>query len=565
MQYSDIGILLRKLTNAHLYVDALCARGIPIVIEGEKFLYRTQEVIDLLNLLKYIIDEIDAIALAGMLRSPLFGLDDLELALFFQQHNAGADVGASLDAALDGAPPERTAVLQTFLNHVTHIRRNMGQMNPGTLLEEVLARFPILTVAGIAYGPHRRELAPLNILKIHKQALEADLNPEMTVDRFVRVQEEYSVEGKDTEQETTADEAVQAVRLLSIHKSKGLDFPVVFVPLTDHGAPPSWQRTAVIHDWQTGATGIKISGFTEDNYLRLRYRQEAPVFAGDPMLAEIGDEERRVLYVAATRAKQRMYFSFVEKVTGKDSSQGWLLFDFLKTIHPSVPETPEPAAPWFPEPKTEAAAAPFRSLGDALRGWERVAAARAQAALPLIRTVTAEAAICHPEDIDPGPPRLDSAPQLVGILCHGVLERIDFSAPENLPDLLEAEAAKRLYGYPPEACERARAEASAILDGFLHSPAAGRLASAEILGREVPVAVFHSGNILTGQIDLIIREAESCTVIDYKTNRHLNDHDLELYRAQLSLYAQSIAPLLPAPPVLQLCLLRTGEFLTLPA
>src|SRR5262249_34895063 len=72
--YKDIAILLRKLTNAHLYIDALTTRGVPVVVEGEKFFYRSQEVIDFLNLLKYIVDPMDSIALAGMLRSPLFGL-----------------------------------------------------------------------------------------------------------------------------------------------------------------------------------------------------------------------------------------------------------------------------------------------------------------------------------------------------------------------------------------------------------------------------------------------------------------------------------------------------------
>src|SRR5262245_11842407 len=168
-KYRGTAILLRRLTSSHLYVDALTARGIPVVIEGEKFFFLSQEVIDFVNLLKWIVDDMDMIAMAATLRSPLFGLNDLELALFFTEFNKSADsrpgVAEALTIALQDSPPTRIQTLIQFLTCIQEIRQSMPELTPGKFLDEVLSRFPILSLAAISYGSHRRELAPMNILR----------------------------------------------------------------------------------------------------------------------------------------------------------------------------------------------------------------------------------------------------------------------------------------------------------------------------------------------------------------------------------------------------------------
>ena len=564
--YEEIGILFRKLTNAHLYMDALCARNIPIVIEGEKFLYQTQEVIDVLNLLKWIVDELDSIALAGTLRSPLFGLNDLELGLFFQSYNGNHHVATALQAALEGDTSGRLEILTAFQEHIVAIRKDIRRLTPGMLMDAVLSRFPLLTVAGIAYGAHRAELAPLNILKIHKSALEADLDPSISTDRFVRMHEAYSKEGKETQQEMTADETVRAVRILSIHKAKGLDFPVVFVPLTDHGTGGFARRTAVLYDWQTGTTGIKVNGFTEDNYLHLRYKAAPPRIVGDALLTEIEDEERRVLYVAATRARKRMYFCYVENAAQrKDSTQGAVLFEFLKTLHPLVVERQENSSPWFPETPLQDALEQKQSFQETMVDWQRIQTARTVPHHPQLRPITAEAAELRLSWEPEVESSNDPLSLLTGLLCHGVLETIDYAAPENFKDQLDVEAGKLNEGYSLVDIERAKSEANQILESFLNTSTASWLASLEILGREVPATVFdrETNSVLSGKIDLIARENGACLLLDFKTNKSLSEEDRLVYKKQLALYARAVAPLLPAPPALKLCLLRSGEIIDL--
>lgn len=564
--YEDIGILLRKLTNAHLYVDALYARNIPIVIEGEKFFYQTQEVIDLLNLLKYIVDEMDSIALAGMLRSPLFGLNDLQLLLFFRSYHNDYNIDAALQTALEGADQVRIQASVTLISRIQRVRAKIRGLTPGGLLDEVFRQFPVLSVAVIAYGMHRRELAPLNILKIHKEALDADLDPLITADQFVRIQESYSKEGKQREQEVMADETVKAVRILSIHKSKGLDFSVVFVPLTDYGTGGFPENTEVLYDWQTDITGFKANGFSEANYLRLRYSDDASESAVDPLLEDIDDEEKRVLYVASTRAKKRMYFCFAELAAQtKDKNPGKQLFDFLLDLHPSVHEEIEASSPWYPVANCIPQAETPMQLESVLESWERIESAQKEVTLPILTTITAEAS---EEDLPWKPKIVDSDHNfaiLLGLICHGVLERIDFRAPDNFRTLAENEACKLFETFPVAEVYQAKLDSIAILENFLSSNASRWLASVEILGREVPVVVFDKGSniILTGKIDLVVREAESTIILDYKTASTVETSVLEMYKRQMAIYAKAITPLLPSPPMMTLCLLRTGELLTL--
>ena len=94
--------------------------------------------------------------------------------------------------------------------------------------------------------------------------------------------------------------------------------------------------------------------------------------------------------------------------------------------------------------------------------------------------------------------------RIVGLLCHGVLEQIDYESPNNFKALLEIEKAKLTDAHSVQALNDAEAEAESILEKFLKSEAAQWLASLKIIGREIPVCVFDSdeNKVLTGTIDL---------------------------------------------------------------
>ena len=440
-RYRGTAILLRRLPNAHLYVDALSARGIPVVIEGEKFFFQSQEVIDFVNLLKWIVDDMDSIAMAATLRSPLFGFSDLELALFFstlktktKPEEQFPTIQSALSTTLKDAPEGRLQTVLSFLNSIYEIRQKMPELNPGKLVDEVLTRFPILSLAAISYGAHRRDISPLNILKIHKQALEADLDPLISTYSFVKQLERYSRELKDLGQEAVADEGVDAVRILSIHRAKGLDFPITYVALTDYGGGNYVDRTDIKQNWRTDSASLKIGGFTEANYLRDQYSNRSTVKRkqkskiGDVDL-ELGDEEKRVLYVAATRAKHELCFT----IAGDDpkNTGGKNIMAFLEIIHPDVDITPQKGEPWLPSsllnPQREK-----MNLKPIVKGWEEIESIRTRFTLPLLNSITTEAlrpgladagiegrASESEEEAETEFEYVSMHARIVGLLCHG--------------------------------------------------------------------------------------------------------------------------------------------------
>ncbi|HEY7160347.1 MAG TPA: UvrD-helicase domain-containing protein, partial [Acidobacteriota bacterium] len=576
-KYRGTAILLRRLTSSHLYVDALTARGIPVVIEGEKFFFLSQEVIDFVNLLKWIVDDMDMIAMAATLRSPLFGLNDLELALFFTELNKSGEsrpaVAEALTIALHDSPSTRIQTLLQFLIFIKEIRQSMPELTPGKFLDEVLSRFPILSLAAISYGSHRRELAPMNILRFHKQALEADLDPLISPYSFVKKLERYSRDAKDLGQEVVADEGVDAVRILSIHRAKGLDFPTTYIGLTDYGLIGYRDKLEIKHDWRTDLSALRLDYFTEANYLHTKYLDRSTFGKrrkNDDFELELDEEERRVLYVAATRAKHEMYFTLAGtelKNSGKN------IMDFLELIHPDVHSVIQNGDPWLPNDVFRKSSSKL-SLTPVLESWNQIEAARSKCALPQLSSITAEASLSleKPTAVFTTPIRAEVTEEqpenewefvsmharLVGLLCHGVLERIDFKSPKNVRALLEIEKAKLTDGHSTQTLNEAEVEAELILEKFLKSEAAQWLGSLQILGREIPVCVFDTSQnkVLTGTIDLLAKDvSHQHFLIDYKTVDDLDDSSHGTYQRQMELYAKAVG----VPCVAKLCLLRSGK------
>jgi ATP-dependent helicase/nuclease subunit A len=558
-RFSDFGVLLRKLVHSHLYVDALSAQDIPVIIEGERFFYRSQEVIDFINLLKFIVDEKDEIALAGMLRSPLFGMSDRESALFFHAYrNNGKVVIEALVSDGTSAPHGFQLMKEIF-----EIRTQIHLLSPAALVDLVLKKLPVLTVAGLAYGSYRSTLAPLNILRIHKYAVELEADPAFNLFHFVSMLTEFSREGKERGQEPLADEGLDAVRMMSIHNSKGLDFPIVFVPLTDYEIRRSGNvATEIVHDWSTGAAGLKVNWITEPNYLRLKYGTSTRV-TDEPVLE---DEEKRVLYVAATRAKKEIFFCCLENGSGKE------VLEMLANLFPFLPVTEEESASALQQ--ISAAKPEYRPLQPVLDQWEKLKEVSLLRAEPLVDSVTSEAEKLEPGEVEVAEIAARAklaGGTLVGLLCHGVLERWDFQGAAEMSEteilrLLHVEKSKYSRNFSSNQIEGAAETSAEILLAFVDSEASKWLNSVEIVGREVPIVYFdrESRKILSGKIDLLVREDEKYCIVDYKTDRELSDSMRKRYAEQMRLYGVALSESTGMKEISRkLLLVRTGEIIDL--
>lgn len=331
-EYGDAAILMRSLTQVKRYEDALRARGIPFVTLAGRGYYNRPEVWDMLNLLKALYIPSDDLALAAVLRSPIFGLSDVVL-LALRRLTSEADVRTPLPLrhALSRVQADPT-LLSTLLSdeqdfqrlvraeHIlTALSALVGRVSVAELLQEALSRTHYLAIlTGLPNGGRLRG----NVEKLVTIARDSQT---VTLGAFL---DYVQAVGNQAElRESEADEDVQGVvRLMSIHASKGLEFPVVV--LANMGSKAGGVDSAALRHQAGVAWGCKVP--------LLDGEAEAPRAFAYELLGRLDSakeraEDKRLLYVALTRARDAVILSGVcepDSKTDKLKANGWL-GDFL--------------------------------------------------------------------------------------------------------------------------------------------------------------------------------------------------------------------------------------------
>jgi ATP-dependent exoDNAse (exonuclease V) beta subunit len=314
----DVVVLLRATTDMHVYEQALEAAGVPTYVIGGRGYWSHPQVIELASYLRALANPFDTEALYGVYVSPLCGLSLDGLVL----------VAAGAEGELDEA--DRRA-LQDFDMWFRGERRAAVWLGPEELLERALGHGGYeLHVAGLPDA--RRRLA--NVRKLLRLAREwqADHGGELRGFVDLLVSRADGGDGARESQAPVESEALDAVRLMTIHRSKGLEFPVVCV--ADIGRqvlPRAGSLIRVGHD---------------DRRLGLRLKQpgdgkRVSVLAYDELKLEErereSEEERRLFYVAMTRAKERLIVSGAARLerwqeTNRFAPVGWIGSAFVPDI-----------------------------------------------------------------------------------------------------------------------------------------------------------------------------------------------------------------------------------------
>ncbi|NJN71287.1 MAG: UvrD-helicase domain-containing protein [Nitrospira sp.] len=214
-----VALLFRKLTQADAYLDALRRHDIPYVIEGEKHFYRRQEVIDLVNLLRVLDHPHDEIALTGLLRSPLGGLTDREL---YDLKQAG-HFNYLHASHLGTWPHVRADAVRRLFEHLAWLHRAIPVLPLIEALELIFDRLPILEIAAASL---HGEQAVANLMKVKQTTASLADRPHMTLSGFVDLMLARLEEQPDESESLLAEESLEAVHVLTIHKAKGLEFPI---------------------------------------------------------------------------------------------------------------------------------------------------------------------------------------------------------------------------------------------------------------------------------------------------------------------------------------------------
>ena len=292
---SDVAVLLRRLTNVHLFEQALESHGVPCrTVAGAGFFTR-QEVLDLTNLLGWLAESDDSIALAGALRSPLFTIADQSL-LALRSH--GRNLLGALGDPPESLPPEVRQLCSHAAEVLQELRRGVAFLPADSLLEKALA----LTGFEASWAPLQGgDQALANIRKFVDLARQLAGN---SLDEFVTYVRRRRDELQAREGQAVLDQS-DAVRLLTVHGAKGLQFPIVFVPEAHLPSRVSYDAVR----WRTEEGSPSRSRRRSSRMRRAAGARGFYSYLVERDKAEEAAEHKRLFYVAATRAADVLYIS----------------------------------------------------------------------------------------------------------------------------------------------------------------------------------------------------------------------------------------------------------------
>jgi ATP-dependent helicase/nuclease subunit A len=504
-EWGQMGILLRSSTSVFFIENALREHGIPFSSMGGEF-YERDEVRDVASFLRCLLYPEDKIAEACVLRSPIFGASDEELLAFY---------------AL-GEEPEG---FMEFLNQIEELRREVPHLTP----LEILGRF----IFDMGYGaasaalPEAEERrANLRKLMTVVSELEGD---GWGIGEILDYLDGAMSEGVEGVPGGELNEGA-GVKILTVHRAKGLEFDVVFLADLNHGAGRNNARVLARRD----AGFIARYDFAKSHL----WRELEELEEKDEL-----EEEKRVLYVAKTRAKERLIIC----LGGRKKKDGGLRLSkgsFADFVASTLGLPPD-----FEKEGT------LRAFGMEFPIWKMKEGVAMGELAPCGEKPTLPRSLNELErrfiDIagsEKSPPSIDGSMRLIcappddvemGSIIHHFLEIWDFRE-----ETIERDASFVL-SYRFLEIGGVVNEIRAIAERFLSSPLMYKIKTARRVYREVPYTILIDGKPDRGRIDLLIEGEEGFELFDYK---YTDDWDRLDYGEQLDRYGKALFAFFGAYP-----------------
>ncbi len=303
----DVAILLRSTsTRARVYRDALTALGIPAISEEKDRFFVNAEVLLALCLLNVIDNPHRDIHLAGLLCSPLFRFTPEELAEIRREAPPSIPLYDAL-LAYNGAHPSFEKGI-SFVERLERMRECAEGMPVDRLMLRLFAETGLLSIGG-ADGKDGKQ----NLLLLYHFAKTFTASSFKGLYRFIEYLNEIVRSKRSFRSPSDAGADADAVRIMTIHGSKGLEFPVCFVSDCGRSLRPRDLRETWLFD---SSLGFAMMLRDETGYAKV----SNPIYraVGDAISESAAEEELRLLYVALTRARERLY------VTGAASKRTYL-------------------------------------------------------------------------------------------------------------------------------------------------------------------------------------------------------------------------------------------------
>jgi ATP-dependent helicase/nuclease subunit A len=557
----DVVLLTRATTDLRVYERALEDRGIPTYVIGGRGYWAHPQVIDMVSYLEALANPRAQEALYTVLVSPLVGVSaDALVVLAAGARDSRREPWPVLrqpDGAFDGLGEGDRELLGRFADRFAIEREVAARAGAEELIERAIDQSGY-DLAVLAMPGGQRRLA--NVRKLMRLAREHESAHGPDLRGFLDLVGRRARSGAGEARESEAPvegEALDAVRLMTIHRAKGLEFEVVCV--ADLGRGPRWWPE-LMRIGRDGRFGLRLAEpGTGRRESALDYKA-----LGEARQATEAEEERRLFYVAMTRARERLILSGAAKLDASpdledsDSLQpsfggggpvAWIgpglaerddvdvsfvSPEDLAAPDPEVriedrrglvgapPPPIAPAAVVATTPAPAVAALSYTSLAEYQRCGYRFYAERVLRlpALPRRRESELECA-AGPDAAEPGA-GLSALER--GTLVHALLERLDFRRPVVVTgSAVAAEAARCGLTVAPGGAEAA--QIIELVDRFASGELCRRLGRATGVRREEGFRFLLApeggpGVLIGGVFDVIAREPGGHTlVVDYKTDR----------------------------------------------
>lgn len=598
IRYGDIAILLRSPNTAGAsFRRALAEEGIPVFAEQGGGFFASPEILIVTSLLSVIDNPHRDIPLAAVLSSPIFGFSADELSLI----RAGERNSDFYEALIKASSVSEKC--KAFLDTLSELRSLSSDIGVYELLSLVYDRLELPAICTAMSGG---AVGGGNLMLLLEYAAKFEENGYRGLYGFLKQLKRMEERGE--EPVSGSNGAGNAVSIMSIHKSKGLEFPIVFLANTSREFNKMDLRSPVLIHPVLGL-GCKLTN-TERG---IEYPTLARRAVASRLNSEMLSEEMRVLYVAMTRAKERLYISCAAKdpeaLLGKlsenvssplspeilksaPSMSHWMISAALiengglLTISTETAVSDEDAPEIDIEVPVPERIAPSK---EDLSELHRVLSYRYpfENAVKLPSKLTATALPQDEKDTEAGqiikersflfrlPDFAGDARPLTGaergVATHIVMQFIDFSRTETLSEI-ESEV-MRITELGQLTERQAKAVDRSSILSFFASTTGHRIKNADKVHRELrfsllcPADEFFADTngesvLLQGVVDCCIEEQGALAIIDYKTD-HVTQKTLpdvaERYRKQVTAYAYAISRIFEKPvSACLLCFLRAG-------
>ncbi|BAN02196.1 UvrD-helicase domain-containing protein [Ilumatobacter coccineus] len=556
---SDVTILIPTRTSLTYLREALDERSLPYRLATGTLVYDTQEVRDALAVLRAIDDPNDTLSLIAALRSPLYGCSDVDLYEYHQAHRRWSLRNDTPDQLGDDHP------VVSALAHLRTLWEQRWWITPANMLERVLReRHGFL----LGYGTRRPAEVWRRLRFLVDQARSFEESNGGGLRSFLDWAALQSSDGSRVHEPMLPETDDDAVQIITIHGSKGLEFPITI--LSGMTTAAAGRRNGVSVLW--GASGppevkLRAGVATAEHSTRADIEEE------------MDDHEKlRLLYVAATRARDHLIVSGHHKASNNEQASFATRMAMFGATHPELCRTvdltgldgagrqrdepgdrtasTETTSPTGATTTSDAAAGsaagadPTAALTERQRWIDERAALvapfdrpRTLSATAIARSVDATVADTDDDTVEPSPGegpavvrKKGRAGSAIGSAVHATLEFVDFHTRAELAALTTRQC--ELHAIP-DAIDVVLALVTSALDSD-----AVELARAHRSYRELYVAAPLGDVMVEGYIDLLVETPDGLVIVDYKSDSASSpreiDEKLAAYELQGAAYAVAL-------------------------